>query len=283
MNHIAARISLPPTGLVLVSIASMQIGAAFAKLLFPEVGPAGMVFMRVGFAAIILFALCRPSWNLQIQQHFKVLIGFGVVLSLMNLSFYASIERIPIGIAATLEFIGPLGLAALKSRRRLDLLWVLLAAIGVLLLAPVRGELLDGWGVLFALLAAFFWAMYIILSAQVGQAVSGIEGLCWAMAVGTVLLAPLGVISAGSALLQPKLLAIGFAVAILSSMVPYSLEMIALKSLPVNVFGILKSLEPMSAAIAGLLILRETLTAQSMLAIVLVSLAAAGTSRFRGV
>ena len=181
------------------------------------------------------------------------------------------------------ELAGPLGLAALKSRRRLDIVWVVLASVGVLLLAPMRGEALDGWGILFALMAAFFWAMYILLSAQVGKAVSGIEGLCWAMAVGTMLLAPVGIVSAGTALLQPRLLAIGFAVAILSSMIPYSLEMIALKSLPVNVFGVLKSLEPMSAAIAGLLVLGETLTAQSMLAIVLVSLAAAGTSRFRGV
>jgi inner membrane transporter RhtA len=282
MNYSTRCISLPPTSLVLLSIVSMQLGAAFAKSLFPQVGPAGMVFMRVGFAAISLFALCRPTWTPQIQQRFGLLVSFAVVLSLMNLSFYAAIDRIPIGVAATLEFVGPLGLAALKSQRWLDRLWVVLAAIGVLLLAPIHQAALDGWGVLFALTAALFWALYIVLSAQVGKVVSGVEGLCWAMVIGGTLLAPVGILSAGSALLQPKLLAIGFVVAMLSSMLPYSLEMIALKTLPVNVFGVLKSLEPMSAAVAGLLVLRETLTVQSMLAIVLVSLAAAGTSRFRG-
>jgi inner membrane transporter RhtA len=281
INPISTYASSHPTLLVILSIASTQIGAAFSKSLFPEVGSAGMVFLRVGFSAISLLTLCRPKWAEQIQQNIKILISFGVVLALMNLSFYASIERIPIGIAVTIEFIGPLGLAAMRSKRWLDILWVVLAFLGLLLLTPVGGENLDSWGILFALIAACFWAMYILLSAQVGQAVPGIEGLCWAMMVGAIILAPVGIMSAGSALLQPRLLAIGFAVATLSSTIPYSLEMVALKSLPVNVFGILMSLEPMCAAIAGLVILGETLTLRSMVAIVLVSVAAAGTSKFR--
>lgn len=275
VNRVGARISLPPVALVVFSIASMQLGAAFAKLLFSEVGPAGMVFMRVGFAAIILFTLFCPKWIPHAQLHFWILLGFGIALTLMNLSFYAAIERIPIGIAATLEFMGPLGLAALKSRRRLDLLWIFLALSGVLLLAPIRGEALDIRGVLFALAAAFCWAMYILLAAQVGQAVPGVDGLCWAMVIAAVLLAPIGIASAGSALLKPKILGVGFIVAMLSSLLPYSLELIALKSMPINVFGVLKSLEPMFAAIAGLLVLGETLTMQSTFAIALVSLAAA--------
>lgn len=272
-----------PTLLVILSIISIQIGAAFSKSLFPEVGSAGMVFLRVGFGAISLLILCRPKWTDKIQQNTKILIGYGVVMALMNLSFYAAIERIPIGIAVTIEFIGPLGLATIKSKRLLDLLWVVLAFLGLLLLTPIGGENLDAWGILFALIAAFFWAMHIVLSAQIGKSIPGIDGLCWSMVVGAILLTPVGIASAGSALLQPRLLAIGFAVAILSSVIPYSLEMLALKSLPIHVFGILMSLEPMCAAIAGLLVLGETLTLRSMVAIVLVSIAAAGTSRFRAV
>jgi inner membrane transporter RhtA len=200
----------------------------------------------------------------------------------MNLAFYASIERIPLGIAATLEFTGPLGLAALKSKRWLEMLWIGMAALGVLLLAPIGGFALDGWGVTFALIAAVFLALYILLSAQVGQIMPGIDGLFWAMAIAALLLSPLGIASAGGALLQPRLLALGLGVAILSSTIPYSLELIALRSIPVNVFGVLRSLEPMSAAIAGFIVLRETLTLRSLLAIGLISVAAAGISRFRG-
>lgn len=282
LDRIARLFALPPITLVILAIASTQIGSAFAKSLLPSIGPFGMVLMRVGFAAVILMAFCQPRWTPTIQQNFKLIIGFGLVLSLMNLSFYLAIERIPLGIAVALEFIGPLGLAALKSQRKLTLLWVILAAIGTILLTPMSGEALDILGVGFALTAAFFWAMYILFSARVGQVVAGIEGLCWAMLVGAIWLVPLGIFTAGNALLQPNLLASGLGVAILSSIVPYSLEMIVLKSLPIALFGILKSLDPMSAAVAGFLVLGERLTGQSMVAIVLISLAAAGASRFRG-
>ncbi|PZO42572.1 MAG: EamA family transporter [Shackletoniella antarctica] len=281
IGNATSQLSLPPTILVLFSIASMQVGAAFAKSLFPEVGPAGMVLMRVGFAAITLFFLCRPAWRFHTRHEIINLLSFGVVLSLMNLSFYAAIERIPVGIAATLEFIGPLGLATLKSRKKLDALWIVLAFAGILLLAPIRGDGLDIIGVFFALLAAIFWALYILLSAESGRAFPGVDGLCWAMIIAAFILSPIGIYSAGSTLLNPKVLMLGFAVAMLSSMIPYTLELIALKSLPVHVFGILKSLEPMAGAVAGLLILGETLTVQAVLAIILVSLAAAGASRFR--
>jgi inner membrane transporter RhtA len=240
-----------------------------------------MVLMRVGFAAITLFFLCRPAWRFHTRHEIINLLSFGVVLSLMNLSFYAAIERIPVGIAATLEFIGPLGLATLKSRKKLDALWIVLAFAGILLLAPIRGDGLDIIGVFFALLAAIFWALYILLSAESGRAFPGVDGLCWAMIIAAFILSPIGIYSAGSTLLNPKVLMLGFAVAMLSSMIPYTLELIALKSLPVHVFGILKSLEPMAGAVAGLLILGETLTVQAVLAIILVSLAAAGASRFR--
>ena len=281
MNRIAARVSIPPIGLALLAIASMQGGAAFAKSLFPEVGAAGMLFMRVGFAAILLFVLWRPQWTSEVQNNFKLLCAFGIVLALMSLSFYEALDRIPLGIAAALEFTGPLGLAALKSKRKLDLLWVILAAIGLLLLAPIGGFVVDIWGIILALIAAFFLASYIVLSARVGKAIPGVEGLAWAMAIGGLLLMPIGVLSAGSTLLQPRVLIMGLGVAILSSALPYSLEMAALRSLPLNVFGVLKSLEPVAASLAGLLVLGETLTLRAILAIILISLAAAGVSRFR--
>lgn len=281
IGNTTSRLSLSPTIFVLFSIASMQVGAAFAKSLFSEVGPAGMVLMRVGFAAITLSFLCRPGWKFHTRHEIINLLSFGIILSLMNLSFYAAIERIPIGIAATLEFIGPLGLATLNLRKKLDALWIILASIGILLLAPIRGDSLDIFGVFFALLAAFFWALYILLSAEIGRTFPGVDGLCWAMIIAAFILAPIGIYSAGSTLLNPKVLMLGFAVAMLSSMIPYTLELIALKSLPVHVFGILKSLEPMSGAVAGLLILGEVLTVQAILAIILISSAAAGVSRFR--
>lgn len=280
MNRILVKVSLPPVGLILLSIASMQCGAAFAKSLFSEVGAAGMVLLRVGFAAIILFVLRHPTWTDQTRQHFKTLAAFGMVLALMNFAFYSAIERIPLGVAATVEFTGPLGLAALQSKRWLDLLWVVLAAVGVLLLAPGGGLTFDGWGIAFALMAACCLAFYIVLSAQVGQAMPGLDGLCWAMVIAAGLLVPVGLASAGSALLHPRLLVLAFGVAILSSTVPYALELTALRSIPIRLFGVLRSLEPMSAAIAGWLVLRETLTVRSMLAIGLISVASAGAARF---
>ncbi|MEA5470300.1 EamA family transporter [Spirulina sp. 06S082] len=281
MSRIAASISVPPIALALLAIASMQGGAAFAKSLFPEVGAGGVLFMRVGFAAILLFVLWRPKLTLQIRENFKLLCLFGIVMAVMSLSFYQALDRIPLGIASALEFTGPLGLAAFKSKRKLDLIWVILAAIGLLLLAPIGGFVLDIWGVMLALIAAFCLAAYIVLSARVGKVIPGVAGLAWAMAIGGLILMPIGILSAGSTLLQPRVLLLGLGVAILSSALPYSLEMVALRSLPLNVFGILKSLEPVAAALAGLLVLGEMLTLRATLAILLISLAAAGVSRFR--
>lgn len=281
INRITERISVPPIPLALLAIASMQGGAAFAKSLFPEVGAGGMLFMRVGFAAILLFILWRPQLTLQIRENFKLLCLFGIVMAVMSLSFYEALDRIPLGIASAVEFTGPLGLAALKSQRKLDLIWVILAAMGLLLLAPIGGFVLDIWGIILALIAAFCLATYIVLSARVGKVIPGVTGLAWAMAIGGLILMPIGIFSAGSSLLQPRILLLGLSVAILSSALPYSLEMVALRSLPLNVFGVLKSLEPVAAALAGLLILGERLTLRAILAIILISLAAAGVSRFR--
>lgn len=274
---------VPPTALVLLSIFSVQLGAAIAKGLFEPLGPTGTVFLRIGFAALALLVIWRPRLLGHDRHAYLVAALFGLVLAAMNLSIYLSFERIPLGVAVTLEFVGPLSVAVLGSRRLLDLLWAALAATGILLLAPV-GVLgnsdLDPVGVAFALLAGLFWALYIVLSARNGSAFSGLEGLAIALCVGTVVLLPVGVLGAGEALLDPKLLLIGFAVAMLSSVAPFTLELQALRDIPARVFGVLMSLEPAVAALLGLFILGETLGLKAVLAIVLVTVAAAGASRF---
>ena len=278
----AAR-AAPPTGLVLFSIFSVQLGAAIAKGLFDSLGPGGTVFLRIGFAAIVVLALWRPRLRGYTRRDYLVAMLFGLVLAGMNLSIYLSFDRIPLGIAVTLEFIGPLGVAVAGSRRALDLIWAVLAAVGILLLAPlgILGETdLDPIGVAFALVAGLLWACYILLSARTGRAFPGMAGLAIALCVGTLALLPVGVGSAGLALLDPRLLLAGFAVALLSSAIPYSLELQALRRLPARVFGVLMSLEPAVAALVGFVVLGERLGLRAIAAVAMVTLAAAGASRF---
>ncbi|MCU0569687.1 MAG: EamA family transporter [Oculatellaceae cyanobacterium Prado106] len=281
MPNFKPQLAFPATGLVLLSNVSVQGGAAIAKSLFPLVGSTGMVWVRVAFATIILCVLQRPSWSPAMRQHWKIVALFGIVLISTSLLFYAAIDRIPMGIASTLELTGPLGLAALKSKQMKERLWVLLAFLGLLLFAPTGEFTLDGLGILFALLAACCWAWSIQLSVQVGQLTTQLEGLCWAIAFGAVALAPFGIASAGVNLLEGRLLLLGLGVAMLSSTLPCSLEIIALRTLPVQNFGVLKSLEPVFAALSGFLILGETLTLRAICAILLVSFAAAGSAQMR--
>jgi inner membrane transporter RhtA len=283
-NFGAAR-AVPPTGLVLLSIFSVQLGAAIAKGLFDELGPAGTVFLRVGFAALVLLLLWRPPIRGYARGDYFVAVAFGVVLGAMNFSLYGALDRIPLGVAVTLEFIGPLGVAVGGSRRMLDLLWVVLAAAGIILLAPldVLGETeLDPVGVALALLAGCFWAAYILLSARTGRIFPGGTGLVIAFCVGAVALVPVGVAGGGPALLDPKLLLAGFAVAMLSSAVPYWLDLEALRKLPPRVFGVLMSLEPAVAALVGFVVLGERLGMRALAAVLLVTVAAIGASRFGG-
>lgn len=268
-----------PIAMVMASIASTQLGAAIAKGLFPQVGPIGMVSLRVSFAALVLMVLWRPRWQGHRAADYRLLLGFGISLAAMNGLFYAAIARIPIGIAVAIEFSGPLAVALLHSRRRLDLVWVLLAATGIALLAPVEGSNLDPMGILLALLAAVGWAAYILLSAKTGQVFPGGDGLALAMTVGAAILLPLGLGSGGATLMQPMILVLGFGVAMLSSAIPYSLELSALRSLPLNTFGVLLSLEPAIASLIGFLVLKETLTGRMMLAVFLVTIAAIGVAR----
>ena len=269
-----------PIGLLLCSIISVQFGSALAKSLFGELGPWGVVSLRVGFSALFFFVVWRLKWNANIRKNIGPIIAFGLILAAMNSTFYAAIDRIPLGIAITLEFTGPLGLAVLKSQRKLDLFWAVLAIAGVSLLAPVNGFTIDLLGMGLAVLAGIFWAIYILLAAKVGAQVSGIEGLAWALLVSSIVLLPIGIITAGSAFFDPKLLALGAGVALLSSAIPYSFEITALRSLPIKVFSIMLSLEPMMGVIAGLLILHERLSMRAIAACLLVSIAAAGAARF---
>jgi inner membrane transporter RhtA len=274
---------IPPTLLVLIGIASVQFGAALAKSLFDEVGPGGTVLLRVLFAAIVLAAIWRPAVGGRSRSDWRLVVVFGLSLAAMNLAFYESLERIPLGVAVTFEFVGPLGVAIAGSRRPLDLVWVLLAAAGILLLSDFGGADLDGLGVALAFLAGAFWAAYIVLAVRVGRAFPGGSGLALAMVVGAAALVPVGVADAGAELLVPWILAAGLAVAILSSAIPYTLEMEALRRLPTGVFGVMMSLEPAMAALAGFIILDEGLATRELVAIMLVVAASAGATRNAGV
>lgn len=270
---------MPPTLLVLAAVTSVQFGAALAKSLFDEIGVGGTVFVRVLSAAIALALVWRPRLAGHPARDLWLALVFGLVLAGMNLAFYAALDRIPLGIAVTFEFVGPLGVAVFGSRRASDLVWVALAAAGILLLSDFGGAGLDGLGVALALLAGALWAGYILLSARVGQAFPGGGGLTLAMLVATVPLAPVGIAEAGGDLLVPWILALGAAVGILSSAIPYALELEALRRLPVGVFGVLMSLEPAVAALAGFVVLGERLATREVVAILLVVAASAGAAR----
>jgi inner membrane transporter RhtA len=273
----AAHPSPAPVGLVLGAVASLQVGAALAKGLFDELGAAGTVWLRLAVAAVVLLAVWRPRVRALRPGQLGVAVVFGLTLAAMNLCIYEAMARMPIGLAVTLEFVGPLGVAVAGSRRPLDLAWVGLAGAGVVALSG-GGSDLDPAGVAFALAAGGFWAGYILLGARVGRAIPGGGGLALAMGVGAVAVAPLGLPSGGAALLDPGLLAAGAAVALLSSIIPYSLELEALRRLPARVFGVLMSLEPAVAALAGLVVLGQALAGRDWLAIGLVVVASAGAS-----
>lgn len=270
---------VPPTVLVLAAVSSVQVGAALAKTLFDEIGAGGTVFLRMAAAALVLGLIWRPRLGSHSSRDLGLALVFALTLAGMNLAFYSSIDRIPLGIAVTFEFIGPLGVAVYGSREALDLLWVALAAAGILLLSDFGSANLDGVGVGLALLAGAFWAAYILLGVRVGQAFPGGSGLALAMLVAVVPLAPVGIAEAGSELVVPSILLAAAGVGILSSAIPYTLELEALRRMPAGVFGVLMSLEPGVAALAGYVVLGEALVTREIAAIVLVVAASAGAAR----
>ena len=268
---------VPPTARVLLGIISVQVGAALAKQLFGLAGAAGTVALRLFFAALVLMLLWRPSLRTD-RRALPVVLAYGAVLSIMNICFYQAIARIPLGIAVTIEFLGPMSIALLGSRRLLDGLWALLAAGGVVLLTETSGELSLA-GILFAVAAGVCWGSYILLGAALGSRTRDGEGLALAMAVAALLAVPVGVADAGVSILHPSALLVGFGVALLSSVIPYSLELEALRRIPPRVFGILMSLEPVVAALAGLIVLGEALRPTQWIAVSCVVVASVGATR----
>jgi inner membrane transporter RhtA len=272
------RGALEATGLVVMGVGSVQFGAALAKTLFDEAGPGGTVLLRVLLAAVLLAALWRPRLRGHSASDLWLAAAFGLTLAGMNFTFYEALDRIPLGIAVAFEFVGPLGVAIAGSRKALDLLWVGLAAGGILLLSELGGADLDPLGVLLAVVAGGFWAAYILIAARAGQLFPGGAGLALAMIVASALLLPIGIADGGADLLRPEVLGIGAAVAVLSSAIPYSLELEALRSLPPRVFGVLMSLEPAVAALAGFVVLDQLLALHEVLGILLVAAASAGAA-----
>jgi inner membrane transporter RhtA len=265
--------------MVLGAILSIQVGAAFATGLFPEVGAAGVVFIRAIVSALLLAVIWRPGLE-TVRENPRLLLVFGVALAGLNLCFYEAIDRIPLGTAVTLEFIGPLTVALITSRRRRDWIWAALAAAGILLLTGgVGGESLDPAGVVLALTAGFFWGSYILIGKRMGEAFSGGKGLAVAMAVSAILTAPFGITEGGTGLLEPEVLLVGLAVGVLSSALPFTLELEAMRRLPSSVFGVMMSLEPAVAATVGLVLLDQGIVPLEVFAILLVVAASAGALR----
>jgi inner membrane transporter RhtA len=264
--------------LVVGASMSVQGGAAVAKSLFPSIGPPGVVWLRLLFGSIALWVIARPELRSRPWRELRLVLVLGVVLVSMNVSFYEAIDRLPLGVAVTVEFLGPLSVAILASRRRLDFLWVALAGIGVALLADTGGKDVHATGLALATLAAVLWALYITVSVPIGKAFPGASGLAPAMLLGAILITPWGIVSSGGHLDDPQVLGAAVGVGLLSSALPWSLELEALRRLPTNVFGVALALEPAIAALAGLLFLDERLHVRSWLAIVLVVVASAGTA-----
>jgi inner membrane transporter RhtA len=271
-------INIPPLPAVLLAIISVQSGAAIAKGLFPAIGAAGTASLRIGISALILLAVYRPNLQKITAEQWKLVIPYGLSLGAMNLIFYLAIERIPIGLAVTLEFIGPLLVAVLGSKRRIDFFWVLLAVAGIVLIAPWSNNGLDILGVLFALLAGALWAAYIILGGKISKIMKGGDAVTIGMLFASILIVPFGILGNGLSNLTPQLLGLGVALALLSSAIPFTLEMKALGQLPARTFSILMSLEPAAASICAFIFLQEYLTFNEILAVIFVVIASAGST-----
>ncbi len=262
-------------GLVVTGALSVQFGAAIAVLLFPRVGALGVVSLRLALSAIPLLLIFRPRLTGRDRGDWQLVLAFGGVLAGMNVLFYQAIDRIPLGAAVTIEVLGPLALSVFSSRKWLSWVWAALALAGVVLLGGGLSGL-NLAGVLFALGAGVLWAAYILLSARSGARFQGADGLALSMGVATVLTLPLGILAAGSVLFQPGVLLIGLAIAVLSSSIPYTLELFALRTIPASTFAILVSLGPAIGAASGFLILHQRIGPTDLVAMSMVIVASAG-------
>ncbi|GAA1180794.1 EamA family transporter [Nesterenkonia xinjiangensis] len=265
--------------LVLLGLACQQIGAALAVLVFPAAGPVGMVALRLLLSAGMLWALVRPHVRGLSARSWAVAAGYGLVLAGMNVAFYLALARLPLGTTVTLEILGPLTLSIIAGRSWLSALWAVAALVGVAMIGWDPATALDPVGVAYALLAAALWAAYILLTKRTGEEFTGLIGLTLGMTVGGLAVAPAAVMLSGPALLDPAILMIGLGVALLSSTVPYAMEMLALRRLPASSFAILLALAPAIAAAAGFLLLGQQLSGYALLGMGLVVLAAMGSVR----
>ena len=272
-------LNIPPIPAVLLAILSVQSGAAIAKSLFPTIGASGTAPLRIGISAILLLSVFRPNLLKISKNQWKIVVPYGLSLGAMNLIFYLAIERIPIGLAVTLEFIGPLLVAVFGSKRLIDYLWVLLALAGIVLIAPwTTNNGIDLLGVLFALLAGVFWAFYIVLGGKISKIMKDGEAVATGMLFASLLIIPFGIIGNGLSNLTPTLGFLGIALALLSSAIPFTLEMKALGQLPARTFSILMSLEPAAASICAFLFLQEHLSFNEVLSVIFVVIASAGST-----
>jgi inner membrane transporter RhtA len=270
--------AVPPPGLLLVSIVSIQLGAAVAVNLFPVLGPVGTAFLRLAFSAVLLLAATRNTIAWSARRHVGELLLYGTILGVMNLSFYGAIARIPLGIAVAIEFVGPLGLAVATSRRGRDFAWIGLAALGIVLLTPEIGGALDPLGVALAGAAGLCWAAFTVMSQRVGRALPGNSGLAIGMAVAALVVLPVEVAVGGLGGLNPGLLVAALAVAIFSTALPLTLEFEALKRMTARMYGILVTLEPVVATLVGALLLGQAIGVQGILAVACVTVAALGVT-----
>ncbi|MFF8959490.1 DMT family transporter [Streptomyces sp. NPDC014894] len=273
------RRRLGPVGLVVAGGLSVQFGAALAVLLMPRAGALGVVTLRLVLAAVVLLIICRPRLRGHSRADWGTVVAFGAAMAAMNILFYQAADRIPLGAAVTLEVLGPLALSVIVSRRLVNLVWAGLALGGVLLLSGGGFDRLDPVGAAFALAAGVMWAAYIVFSARTGRRFPQADGLAMAMAVGAVISLPLGIMESGTKLVEPSILVLGLGVALMSSVLPYTLELLALRRLPAPTFAVLMSLEPAIAAAAGFLVLHQALSFTDASAIALVIAASMGAVR----
>jgi inner membrane transporter RhtA len=271
-------LNIPAVPAVLLAVISFQGGASLAKGLFPVLGASSTTLIRVGLSAVILLAVNRPNVRNLTAQQWKAVIPYGVILGAMNLIFYLAIDRIPLGLGVTLEFLGPLMVAVFGSRRAMDVLWVVLAAAGIVLIAPWDTKAVDPVGVILALLAGAFWAAYILLGARTSKVLNDRDAVTIGMLFGTLVVLPFGIGSGGLLRLTPAMSLTGIGLALLSSAVPFTLEMSALRRIPARTFSILLSLEPAVAALCGLVFLHESLSFYEWIAVLLVVVASAGAA-----
>ncbi|OED37197.1 hypothetical protein AB833_24430 [Chromatiales bacterium (ex Bugula neritina AB1)] len=276
---------IPPQGLVLVAIFAIQLGAAISIHLFPVLGAEGTVAIRIILSALVLALVARARvrvFRQIIRSHLRLLLFFGCCIAAMNLFFYQAIDRIPLGAAVALEFAGPLGVAAFNSRRLIQFLWVALAALGILLLSPLAGADLDPTGILFALAAGMCWACFIVLAQRVGDSIAGNDGLTIGMIIAAFIMIPLAAPVIPELIASPVLILAGFAVAMLSTAIPFTFEFEALKRLPARSYGVLISMEPAAATLIGILLLGENIGLQGMVAVACVVVAAIGVTISEG-